>query len=160
MLDSPKAREDRLEPLIDTALLEPKTLFANERTFLHYIQKAFFLGVVSIMLLANPMHTFFGTMGLILGAASITYMIWSYIVFRERISVIKSRRNVIKSMRFDEPMGPIVVYSTMVMIGLVSLMHFLAKFRLPHHWFSASEIQANGDRFLPIKLFLHSFVVN
>ncbi len=117
--------------ILDTPLLEPKVMFANERTYLHYLQKGLFLSIVSMMMMRHPMSSAWGKLGLVLGAVTVTYLIWSYGVFLGRMQVIRKRRNVKKYDRFDEPRGPMVIFAMILTILGVTGLYFAANFQLP-----------------------------
>ena len=110
-------------------------MFANERTFLHYMQKGMFFSLLTISMLRHPVETPWGKVGLVLAAMTITYMIWAYGVFQGRMQVIRTRRNVKKFDRFDEPRGPLVVFGMMVSAMAVTAVYFVANFQFPNGQF-------------------------
>jgi len=96
--------------LKDMRNLDPKAVFANERTMLHYAEKGLYSGLVAVGLLYMP-----GIPSLLGGLLSILtglYFIWVLYSYYDRLSRILGRAAVVKEkhvLRLNLSEGPLVV---------------------------------------------------
>jgi uncharacterized membrane protein YidH (DUF202 family) len=101
--------------------IDPKTFFANERTFLKWLSVSVMIGMMSVTLLS------FGTTksdgaelsGLILLPVSIGFMVYALFLYRQRSHRIYMR----EPMRYDDTRAPTVLV-IVLMFALVSSAYF------------------------------------
>ena len=113
------------EPITGTMrLVEPKSLFANERTFLHYVLKSLYLLSFGSYLLRSPKnhsnrHKRF--LGAFISVGMIMYVLWCYFAFRNRQATILQRK-ANDVVRLDFPQGPYVLAALVVgsFLGLIA----------------------------------------
>merc|ERR1712232_863544 len=81
--------------LKDMQNLDPKAIFANERTLLHYAEKGTYLGVVAVAMLhqTGPMQI----TGVILVMAAAAFYIWMLFEYISRLERITGRAAVAKA---------------------------------------------------------------
>eukprot|EP00759_Apiculatamorpha_spiralis_P013797 PhF_6_TR20526/c4_g3_i2/m.29616 len=92
--------------------IDPKTFFANERTFLKWLSISVLIGLMSVTLLN------FGTAGnagaqvagMILLPVALLFMLYSLAVFRLRVNRIYNR----EPMRYDDTRGPTVLVVVLI----------------------------------------------
>uniref|UniRef100_A0A0G4G503 SPX domain-containing protein n=1 Tax=Chromera velia CCMP2878 TaxID=1169474 RepID=A0A0G4G503_9ALVE len=97
--------------------LEPKSFFAAERVFLHYVNHALYVGAMAIALYdLGPRWTRIS--GMIMAPVSIVLLVYSYIVFRTRSKAIKEFR---PNSRFDHDTGPLVVFVVLALALLATI---------------------------------------
>lgn len=103
--------------------IDPKTFFANERTFLKWLSISVMVGMMSLTLLnfGDTSNNSAELAGLILLPVSIFFMVYSLIIFKDRAQKIYLR----EPMRYDDTRGPtllvIVLSASLVMATIFSL---------------------------------------
>lgn len=103
--------------------IDPKTFFANERTFLKWLSISVMVGLMSLTLLNFGDSQTGGAelAGLVLLPVSIAFMIYALIIFRDRAHKIYMR----EPMRYDDTRGPtmlvIVLAAALVLATVFSL---------------------------------------
>ena len=103
--------------------IDPKTFFANERTFLKWLSISVLIGLMSLTLLNFSDSDSDGAelAGLVLLPVSIAYMLYSLFVFRSRAHKIYMR----EPMRYDDTRGPtilvIILATAMALATILSL---------------------------------------
>lgn len=103
--------------------IDPKTFFANERTFLKWLSISVMVGLMSLTLLNFGDSTSNGAelAGLILLPVAILFMVYSLFIFRDRANKIYMR----EPMRYDDTRGPtmlvLVLGSALVLATIFSL---------------------------------------
>lgn len=103
--------------------IDPKTFFANERTFLKWLSISVMIGLMSLTLLNFGDSTNNGAelAGLVLLPVSIVFMVYSLFIFRDRANKIYMR----EPMRYDDTRGPtlliLVLGSALALATLFSL---------------------------------------
>merc|ERR1711939_412648 len=102
--------------LKDLELHDPKAVFANERTMLHYAEKGLYIGSLGIVLLHIKQNEESrinnNAVGILLVAMTIAYLIWILVEYQNRLRVITSQAGCVardKMARFDISHGPLVV---------------------------------------------------
>lgn len=109
--------------------IDPKTFFANERTFLKWLTISVMLGLMSVTLLnfANTNNDGAELAGIIMLPVSISFMIYALVMFRYRARCIYMR----EPMRYDDTKGPtvlvLVLASAMIIATGLSLQRAYAK---------------------------------
>nr|CCD12791.1 unnamed protein product [Trypanosoma congolense IL3000] len=121
--------------------IDPKTFFANERTFLKWMSISVMIGMMSLTLLN------FGDMsssaselaGLVLLPVSIIFMIHSLFVFKDRANKIYMR----EPMRYDDTKGPTILVLVLgISLGVAAI------FSVQRHYYrTASASYSDGARF-------------
>lgn len=108
--------------LKDMENLDPKGVFANERTLLHYAEKGMYCGIISVALLYHP-NQFSKVFGGIMTISVAVYYIWILSEYFSRLDRIIGRSKVGKNreLRLDSTLGPLIVT---VLIGLVLVLTF------------------------------------
>jgi len=107
--------------LKDMQNLDPKAVFANERTLLHYAEKGLYAGALAVAMLHQP-----GTSraaGGILAVFAGLFYIWILYEYYGRLRRITGRSAVAKDklgLRLDLAHGPLIV------VGLVTLVLILS----------------------------------
>lgn len=94
--------------LKDMENLDPKAVFANERTLLHYAEKGMYVGAVAVVVLhQGGRYKILGGGLLVLTAV---YYIWILVAYFQRLDEIKGRSKVVKNReaRLDWNLGPIL----------------------------------------------------
>ncbi|EPY30158.1 vacuolar transporter chaperone [Strigomonas culicis] len=103
--------------------IDPKTFFANERTFLKWLSISVMVGLMSLTLLNFGDASSNGAelAGLVLLPVSIVFMVYSLFIFRDRANKIYMR----EPMRYDDTRGPtmlvIVLGTSLVLATIFSL---------------------------------------
>ncbi|ESL08321.1 vacuolar transporter chaperone [Trypanosoma rangeli SC58] len=103
--------------------IDPKTFFANERTFLKWLSISVMIGLMSLTLLnfGDTSSTAADLAGLVLLPVSIIFMVYSLFVFRDRAHKIYMR----EPMRYDDTRGPtmlvLVLGAAMVIATIFSI---------------------------------------
>lgn len=103
--------------------IDPKTFFANERTFLKWLSISVMIGMLSLSLLnfGDTSNNSAELAGLILLPVSIFFMLYSLIIFKDRAQKIYLR----EPMRYDDTRGPtllvIVLCVSLLMATIFSL---------------------------------------
>jgi uncharacterized membrane protein YidH (DUF202 family) len=120
--------------------IDPKTFFANERTFLKWLSIAVMIGLMSLTLLNFSDTSSDGAelAGLVLLPVSIIFMVYSLFIFRSRANKIYMR----EPMRYDDTKGP-----TMLVIVLAISMSLATVFSLQRHYarLQAATFPDNGN---------------
>jgi len=95
--------------LKDLDNIDPKTIFANERTLLHYTEKAIYVSTLAVVLLRREGHL--KLVGAALTAIALGFLAWALVEYHVRLRKINSRgaAGKIQSMRFDWVGGPTAV---------------------------------------------------
>lgn len=94
--------------LKDMENLDPKAVFANERTLLHYLEKGMYLGALAVVLLRQSGAT--QVAGGILSVCAFLFYVWALVEYISRLKRITHRDKVSKSMvRLDWAYGPSIV---------------------------------------------------
>jgi len=104
--------------LKDMENLDPKAVFANERTLLHYAEKGLYVAAVAVVVLHQGGR--YKVLGGTLVVLTAVYYIWILVAYFQRLDEIKGRSKVVKNReaRLDWNIGPILA-TTMVSIVLV-----------------------------------------
>ncbi|CUG52588.1 Hypothetical protein, putative [Bodo saltans] len=107
--------------------IDPKTFFANERTFLKWLSISVMVGMMSLTLLHFSDTNSDGAVlaGLVLLPVSLIFMVYSLYVFRMRASKIYMR----EPMRYDDTRGP-----TMLVVVLGVAISLATVFSLQRHY--------------------------
>lgn len=120
--------------------IDPKTFFANERTFLKWLSISVMIGLMSLTLLSFSDTTTDGAelAGLVLLPVSIIFMVYALFIFRGRASKIYMR----EPMRYDDTRGP-----TMLVVVLGVAMVLATIFSLQRHYarVQAASFPQNGN---------------
>merc|ERR1712232_1307314 len=108
--------------LKDMENLDPKAIFAAERTLLHYAEKGMYVGAVGVTLLyqnSRPMRS----LGGVLSSIAVVYYMWCLYEYYNRIQRIKSRAAVAKTslLRLDWAHGPLIAGVLIMLVLLLSL---------------------------------------
>ncbi|CBZ50471.1 hypothetical protein NCLIV_009410 [Neospora caninum Liverpool] len=105
--------------------LDPKSFFANERTFLQYLQKAVYLGSLAIVLLQwGGVGVFAEMAGLCLAFAVLALLAYSYRIFEERGRKLErkvARGDLNAGERYDSTYGPVLAFASVSLIVLFIL---------------------------------------
>lgn len=103
--------------LKDMQNLDPKAVFANERTLLHYVEKGLYSSVLGVLLLKQETASY-RWLGGALVVASVAYFVWCLAVYQDRLARITGRSSVGKdrSMRLYLSQGPYVVGSLVALV--------------------------------------------
>lgn len=107
--------------------IDPKTFFANERTFLKWLSISVMIGLMSLTLLNFSDNTTDGAelAGLVLLPVSLIFMVYALVIFRSRASKIYMR----EPMRYDDTRGP-----TMLVVVLGVAITLATVFSLQRHY--------------------------
>ncbi|KEG10038.1 vacuolar transporter chaperone [Trypanosoma grayi] len=103
--------------------IDPKTFFANERTFLKWLSISVMVGMMSLTLLnfGDTSSNAAELAGLVLLPVSILFMVYSLFIFRDRANKIYMR----EPMRYDDTRGPtmlvLVLGAALVLATIFSL---------------------------------------
>lgn len=105
--------------------IDPKTFFANERTFLKWLSISVMVGMMSLTLLnfADTNSDGAELAGLVLLPVSVAFMLYALYVFRFRAHCIYMR----EPMRYDDTKGPTVLVTVLVISLILSTMFTLQK---------------------------------
>eukprot|EP00919_Chromeraceae_sp_WS-2016_P036660 GHVR01087034.1.p1 GENE.GHVR01087034.1~~GHVR01087034.1.p1 ORF type:complete len:456 (-),score=87.51 GHVR01087034.1:90-1457(-) len=95
--------------------IEPKSFFAAERVFLHYVNHAIYLGSLSTVLYEIGTK-WTRAAGLIMSPVSLALLLYAFCVFKERTQTIRDFR---PTSRFDHETGPVVIFFLMA-VALVA----------------------------------------
>ena len=122
--------------------IDPKTFFANERTFLKWLSISTMVGAMSVALLGFADATSDGAQlaGIILLPVSILFMMYALAVFRRRAHCIYMREPI----RYDDTRGPTLLVVILAVALLLSTYfslrravppwhHTAVQSTLPHH---------------------------
>uniref|UniRef100_A0A7S3MG15 DUF202 domain-containing protein n=1 Tax=Spumella elongata TaxID=89044 RepID=A0A7S3MG15_9STRA len=114
--------------LKDMQNLDPKGIFANERTLLHYAEKGLYIGALAVVLLYQP-GRFSRIGGLILSASTAVFYIWALIEYYARLGRIIGRAKVGKDkmLRLDWVHGPLIVGALIMLVLAISLVEAVVK---------------------------------
>lgn len=89
--------------------LDPKAVFANERTLLHYAEKGMYVAAVALVVLHEGRYKLLGALLVVpwlgarawkwLGAQAMTavYYVWILLAYFQRLEEIKGRSKVVKN---------------------------------------------------------------
>lgn len=104
--------------LKDMENLDPKAVFANERTLLHYAEKGMYVAAVAVIILHQGGR--YKILGGALSVMTAVYYVWILVAYFQRLDEIKGRSKVVKNReaRLDWNLGPVLA-TTMVSIVLV-----------------------------------------
>ncbi|RHW71433.1 vacuolar transporter chaperone [Trypanosoma brucei equiperdum] len=100
--------------------IDPKTFFANERTFLKWMSISVMIGMMSLTLLnfGDTSSNASELAGLVLLPVSILFMIHSLFVFKDRANKIYMR----EPMRYDDTKGPTILVLVLgVSLGIAAI---------------------------------------
>eukprot|EP00921_Rhytidocystis_pertsovi_P007994 GHVQ01013210.1.p1 GENE.GHVQ01013210.1~~GHVQ01013210.1.p1 ORF type:complete len:155 (+),score=20.07 GHVQ01013210.1:156-620(+) len=109
--------------------LDPKAFFAAERTFLHYIQKALYLGGLCVALLSIGGGAS-ERVGLLIGVFVLAMIVYAYVIYRERTDKISRRvtggawraqLTGAESERLDSKWGPVVVFVLLMVVVVAAV---------------------------------------
>jgi len=108
--------------LKDLEYIDPKSIFANERTLLHYAEKGLYLSTVSIALLKFD-HMSAQISGLVLLLLTTCYFLWMLKEYRSRLQRITGRGCNTKdpTLRLHSEHGPAVVAALIVVMLALSV---------------------------------------
>lgn len=118
--------------------IDPKTFFANERTFLKWLSISVMIGAMALTLLNFSDSDSDGAQlaGLVLLPVSIAYMLYSLSVFRARAHKIYTR----EPMRYDDTRGP-----TILVVVLAVAVLLATTFSLQKHYGRSVAARLNSD---------------
>eukprot|EP00744_Colponema_vietnamica_P000829 GILI01001439.1.p1 GENE.GILI01001439.1~~GILI01001439.1.p1 ORF type:complete len:179 (+),score=47.39 GILI01001439.1:82-618(+) len=118
--------------------IDPKTFFANERTFLKWLSISVLIGAMALTLLNFSDSDSDGAQlaGLVLLPVSISYMLYSLMVFRNRANKIYLR----EPMRYDDTRGP-----TILVIILAVAVLLATTFSLQKHYGRSVAAKLNAE---------------
>mmetsp|Transcript_23822 Transcript_23822/g.43199 ORF Transcript_23822/g.43199 Transcript_23822/m.43199 type:complete len:676 (-) Transcript_23822:120-2147(-) len=108
--------------LKDMENLDPKAVFANERTLLHYAEKGMYVASIAVVLLNQSSHTS-KVFGITLAVISAIYYIWILLAYFDRLREITGRSKVAKNRlaRLDWENGPVLAGGMVLLILVFSL---------------------------------------
>mmetsp|Transcript_76774 Transcript_76774/g.225400 ORF Transcript_76774/g.225400 Transcript_76774/m.225400 type:complete len:679 (+) Transcript_76774:84-2120(+) len=112
--------------LKDMKDLDPKAVFANERTLLHYAEKGLYSGALAVALLHLPGLQL---AGVLLAVATGLYLLWALQEYYLRLGRITGRAAVAKDkfgLRLDLAHGPLIVVSLIGFVLLLSMTRLAA----------------------------------
>eukprot|EP00932_Pfiesteria_piscicida_P018142 SRR837773.501.p2 GENE.SRR837773.501~~SRR837773.501.p2 ORF type:complete len:265 (+),score=116.75 SRR837773.501:713-1507(+) len=114
--------------LKDMQNLDPKGVFANERTLLHYAEKGLYISALAAVLLYQP-GSFARASGLLLAVLTGIFYIWALVEYYSRLSRIVGRAKVGKDqmLRLDWSYGPLVVGALIMLVLAISLAEAVLK---------------------------------
>ena len=123
-------------PIIPRVKIEPKTYFANERTFLRWMSLCIMLEGIGIALLSipnfstpTPQTSFAGVSGSIFVVVSILFMGYALYMHRWRARAIAAA----SSARFDDVWGPVALFLAIVSAALVNMIIYLNNMSISIH---------------------------
>mmetsp|Transcript_14734 Transcript_14734/g.31829 ORF Transcript_14734/g.31829 Transcript_14734/m.31829 type:complete len:693 (-) Transcript_14734:201-2279(-) len=116
--------------LKDMQNLDPKGIFANERTLLHYAEKGLYLSGLSAILLYQP-HSAARASGLTLAVCTAIFFVWALVEYYARLGRIVGRAKVGKdsTLRLDWVLGPLVVGALILLVLAISVVEAAIKVR-------------------------------
>ncbi|EAN90740.1 putative catalytic subunit of the vacuolar transporter chaperone 4 [Trypanosoma cruzi] len=117
--------------------IDPKTFFANERTFLKWLSISVMIGLMSLTLLnfGDTSSTAPELAGLVLLPVSIIFMAYSLFIFRDRANKIYMR----EPMRYDDTRGP-----TLLVLVLGAALLTATIFSVQRHYYKAMTPTIHG----------------
>ncbi|MDP2435627.1 MAG: VTC domain-containing protein [archaeon] len=121
-------------PIIPRVKIEPKTYFANERTFLRWMSLCIMLEGIGIALLSIP--NFSGSSGSMAGVSGCIFVVVSIIFMGYALYMHRWRARAIaaqSSTRFDDMWGPVALFFTIVAAALVNMIIYLSNFTPSSH---------------------------
>eukprot|EP00931_Biecheleriopsis_adriatica_P045983 TRINITY_DN26372_c0_g1_i1.p1 TRINITY_DN26372_c0_g1~~TRINITY_DN26372_c0_g1_i1.p1 ORF type:complete len:698 (+),score=163.54 TRINITY_DN26372_c0_g1_i1:60-2096(+) len=103
--------------LKDMENLDPKAVFANERTLLHYAEKGMYVGALAVAMLSQSNHMV-KSLGAVLVILTAVFYVWILIAYFDRLKEITGRSKVGKNRmaRLDWEMGPILAGGMVVLV--------------------------------------------
>ena len=103
--------------------IEPKTYFANERTFLQWMSFCVIIQGIGIALISFPSTNFVGLIsGVCFVAISVGFMAYSLFLFRWRSARIRNNQPG----RYDDFWGPFTLFCVMTAAVLVNAILFIS----------------------------------
>mmetsp|Transcript_69 Transcript_69/g.162 ORF Transcript_69/g.162 Transcript_69/m.162 type:complete len:118 (+) Transcript_69:108-461(+) len=107
--------------------LDPKGVFANERTLLHYTEKGLYVGALAVVLLHRESPAGLAIGGSLAVCTGLFY-VWCLVEYYSRLGRIVGRQKVGKNtlLRLDAVHGPLVVASLILMVLAANLVEELA----------------------------------
>lgn len=108
--------------LKDMKHLDPKGVFANERTLLHYAEKGLYVGALAIVLI-NQSGTASKVAGGVLSVSTGIFYVWALYEYYSRLGAITGRSKVGKTLdlRLDWVHGPLIVGALIMLVLFISL---------------------------------------
>jgi len=102
--------------LKDMESMDPKAVFAAERTLLHYAEKGLYVGALGVACLYRG--GFVMALGIILVVVTLIFYIWTLCEYYNRLGRIRSRASVAKSttLRLDLAQGPLFLTGLVVLV--------------------------------------------
>ena len=121
--------------------IDPKTFFANERTFLKWLSISTMVGAMSVALLGFADATSDGAQlaGIILLPVSILFMVYALAVFRRRAHCIYMREPI----RYDDTRGPTLLV-VILAVALIMSTYFSLRRAVPAWHQQAAAAAVNG----------------
>eukprot|EP01095_Lingulamoeba_sp_RSL-Kostka_P012766 TRINITY_DN5100_c2_g1_i1.p1 TRINITY_DN5100_c2_g1~~TRINITY_DN5100_c2_g1_i1.p1 ORF type:complete len:699 (-),score=260.90 TRINITY_DN5100_c2_g1_i1:312-2408(-) len=105
------------KPIFTRMKIEPKTYFANERTFLQWMSFCIVIQAIGIALISFPNNNFVGiTSGIFFVIISVIFMGYSLFLFRWRAARIRNNQPG----RYDDVWGPVALFVIMVLAVLAN----------------------------------------
>lgn len=103
--------------------IEPKTYFANERTFLQWMSFCVIIQGIGIALISFPSTNFVGLVsGVCFVAISVAFMAYSLFLFRWRSARIRNNQPG----RYDDFWGPFTLFCVMTAAVLINAILFIS----------------------------------
>eukprot|EP00929_Paragymnodinium_shiwhaense_P054607 TRINITY_DN2737_c0_g1_i1.p1 TRINITY_DN2737_c0_g1~~TRINITY_DN2737_c0_g1_i1.p1 ORF type:complete len:811 (-),score=180.44 TRINITY_DN2737_c0_g1_i1:383-2815(-) len=108
--------------LKDMENLDPKGIFASERTLLHYAEKGLYVGALSAGLLYQDDKST-KVVGAALATCTMVFYVWTLLEYYSRLKRIKQRAAVSKSsrMRLDWAHGPIIIVAIIFVVVCIAI---------------------------------------
>mmetsp|Transcript_36114 Transcript_36114/g.107231 ORF Transcript_36114/g.107231 Transcript_36114/m.107231 type:complete len:686 (+) Transcript_36114:60-2117(+) len=108
--------------LKDMTNLDPKGVFANERTLLHYAEKGMYVGALSVVLIHGGAPASVATGG-ILAVSTALFYVWAIWEYYDRLGRITGRAKVGKNtqMRLDWVHGPLIIGALIMLVLAVTV---------------------------------------
>lgn len=115
--------------LKDMQNLDPKAVFANERTMLHYAEKGIYVGGVAVVLLHQSDDSRKMALGAVLSVGTCIYYVWVLAQYYSRLDRILGRSKAGKdlSLRLDLSYGPSVLGALTMLVVAISVTQGLMK---------------------------------
>uniref|UniRef100_A0A7S4I8N1 SPX domain-containing protein n=1 Tax=Vannella robusta TaxID=1487602 RepID=A0A7S4I8N1_9EUKA len=111
------------KPIMTRMKIEPKTYFANERTFLQWMSFCVIIQGIGIALISFPSTNFVGLIsGVCFVAISVGFMAYSLFLFRWRSARIRNNQPG----RYDDFWGPFTLFCVMTAAVLVNAILFIS----------------------------------
>lgn len=113
--------------LKDMENLDPKAVFANERTLLHYAEKGMYTGMLAVVMLAQEGAV--KSTGVILSVSTGLFFVWALCEYFFRLQRISGRASVAKSslLRLDVAHGPLFVGMLVLLVLVLSVVNSVAQ---------------------------------